>query len=584
MAATTMSPTMRTRPPKLKPRPEPLPRGRSPAASTFALRRGKIFRHHDVVATVAVARDCPQRLQNFLTGSRASPHWPQMRPPGLSRLLGGAVTALGMTRGRPAAGCTATGGTAAGSTAFGCAGIDGAGADGVSGETAAGSAGFHSGVTLITVGTTGVGAGRVGGGSDGFGRLGATGAGGSDAPGGPLGGALRGGPDGGGLDGGRLGGGPEGGALDGGGELGGALVGAADAIGGPTGGAVRGGPLGGGLDGGGGLGGALRGGPDGGGEPGGALRGSALGTADGPIGRGVGAPSGAGAPGAAGRAPGAGIGMPGIFAGGSIASFLGTPIAVTCWTSDMNPPRRAVSAGSAAVGAASGEAGGVTFSPVHSRNAPHEPQNVSASALLKPHFLQTIIDRRSTSRRELQCVDHVGRLRCPDQPVERARVDAGDVVHIHPYCHTRLGLTGEIRPTFPRPGDAAGFDDLDAAPGDELDVCPKSVRGAPDAEDLDCASHQRAPALLRPVLVEIHAHPATEPGEKVIGRNVRLQVGAEVIERRDQGAEHLVEPAGERLREPILLIQRGQVWTDRVRGRQPRHQRAHRRHAGSTRT
>lgn len=291
-------------------------------------------------------------------------------------------------------------------------------------------------------------AGNVGGGSDGFGRLGATGAGGSDAPGGPLGGALRGGPVDGGLDGGRLGGGLEGGPLDGGGELAGALVGAAD-NGGPFGGALRGAPLGGGLDGGGELGGALRGGPDGGGELGGALRCRAPGGADGPMGRGVGAPKGAaGAPGGAGRDPGAGIGMPGMFAGGSMASFFGTPIAVTCCTSDMNPPRRAGSAGSGVVDAASGVGGGVTFSPVHSRNAPHDPQNVSASALLKPHFLQTIIDRRSTSRRELQCVNHVGRLRCADQPVERARVDAGDVVHIDPYCHTRLGLTGEIRATF----------------------------------------------------------------------------------------------------------------------------------------
>jgi hypothetical protein len=196
-----------------------------------------------------------------------------------------------------------------------------------------------------------------------------------------------------------------------GGPDGGELVGATPG-GGPLGGALRGGPLGGGE-----LGGALSGGPDGGGELGGALRGGLEGGAEpptpstgldgvieGPSGRGVGAPSGAGAPGADGRAPipGEDMGAPGVVPGGSIASFFGTPIAVTCWTSAMNPPRRAGSAGAAGSGATragSGAAAGVTFSPVHSRNAPHEPQNASASELLKPHFLQTIIDRRSTSRR-----------------------------------------------------------------------------------------------------------------------------------------------------------------------------------------
>jgi hypothetical protein len=248
----------------------------------------------------------------------------------------------------------------------------------------------------------------VGGGSVGLGRLGATGAG-DDGPfdaatgvtpgSGPAGGALRGAADGGGLEGG-----PVVGVTPGGGPAGGALRGAAE-TGGPLGGALRGGP-----DGGGAFGGALRGGPDGGAEPGGA---PSTGLPGAPSGRGAGAPSGAGAPGMAGRdaipgagipgrdaIPGADIGPPAL--GGSMASFFGTPIAVTCWTSAMNPPRRAGSAGSTGSGvpgAGTGAAGGVTFSPVHSRNAPHEPQNASASELLKPHFLQTIIDRRSTSRR-----------------------------------------------------------------------------------------------------------------------------------------------------------------------------------------
>jgi hypothetical protein len=124
----------------------------------------------------------------------------------------------------------------------------------------------------------------------------------------------------------------------------------------------------------------------------------------GPSGRGVGTPSGAGAGAVDGRAPipGEDIGDPGVAPGGSIASFFGTPIAVTCCTSAMNPPRRAGSTGAAGSGvtcAGSGAGAGVTFSPVHSKNAPHEPQNASASELVKPHFLQTIIDRHSTSRR-----------------------------------------------------------------------------------------------------------------------------------------------------------------------------------------
>lgn len=263
-----------------------------------------------------------------------------------------------------------------------------------------------SGVTRITTGAT-VGAGSVGGGKVGLGRLGATGAGDDGAGvtpgGGPIGGALRGtaemgGPDGGGLVGGAL--------------VGGELVAAAAPEGGPLGGALRGGPAGGGEvggalsggpDGGGELGGALRGGPDGGAEPG-ALSTGRDGVIVGPRGRGVGAPSGAGAAGVDGRAPipGEDMGAPAVVPGGSIASFFGTPIAVTCCTSAMNPPRRAGSTGAAGSGATcagSGAGAGVTFSPVHSRNAPHEPQNASASELLKPHFLQTIIDRRSTSRR-----------------------------------------------------------------------------------------------------------------------------------------------------------------------------------------
>jgi hypothetical protein len=260
-------------------------------------------------------------------------------------------------------------------------------------------------VTRITTGAA-VGAGSVGGGSVGLGRLGATGAGDDSAGvtpgGGPLGGALRGTADKGGADGGALvgaapGGGPLGGALRGGpaggGELGGALDGPAEG----------GGELPGGPDGGGELGGALRGGLDGGADPV-ALNPGRDGVMVGPRGRGVGAPSGVGAPGVDGRAPipGEDMGIPGVVPGGSIASFFGTPIAVTCCTSAMNPPRRAGSTGAAGSGATcagSGAEAGVTFSPVHSRNAPHEPQNASASELLKPHFLQTIIDRRSTSRR-----------------------------------------------------------------------------------------------------------------------------------------------------------------------------------------
>jgi hypothetical protein len=212
-----------------------------------------------------------------------------------------------------------------------------------------------------------------------------------------MGGALRGAAEGGGPVGGALvgvtpAGGPAGGALRGAAESGGL-------VGGPLGGALRGGP-----DGGGELGGALRGGLVGGAEPAGALSTGLPGAPDGPSGRGAGVANGDGAAGVAGRdaIPGEGIDTPGPVPGGSMASFFGTPIAVTCWTSAMKPPRRAGSAGPAGSGATcagSGVAGGVTFSPVHSRNAPHEPQNASASELLKPHFLQTIIDRRSTSRR-----------------------------------------------------------------------------------------------------------------------------------------------------------------------------------------
>lgn len=249
-----------------------------------------------------------------------------------------------------------------------------------------------SGVTRITTGAA-AGAGSVGGGSVGLGRLGATGAGddgeGITPGGGPKGGALRGAVEV---------GGPVGGAL-----VGGGLVGADP--GGPLGAELRGGPDGGGelggALGGGELGGALRGGLDGGAEPAAPTAGLD-GVIDGPRGRGVGAPSGTGAAVVDGRAPLPGVGAPGVDPGGSIASFLGTPIAVTCWTSAMNPPRRAGSTGCAGSGvtcAGAGAGAGVTFSPVHSRNAPHEPQNASASELLKPHFLQTIIDRRSTSRR-----------------------------------------------------------------------------------------------------------------------------------------------------------------------------------------
>jgi hypothetical protein len=257
-------------------------------------------------------------------------------------------------------------------------------------------AGCTSGVTRIRTGAA-VGAGSVGGGSVGLGRLGATGAG-DDAPGGgPTGGALRGTPEGGGLVGGPLIG-----VTPGGGAAGGALRGAAESgglAGGPLGGALRGGP-----DGGGELGGALRGGLEVGADPGGALNAGLPGALAGPIGLGPGAPSGAEPAGIAGRGaiPGGGVDPPVPLPGGAMASFFGTPIAVTCWTSAMNPPRRAGSAGSAGSGTTgdgTGVAGGVTFSPVHSRNAPHEPQNASASELLKPHFLQTIIDRRSTSRR-----------------------------------------------------------------------------------------------------------------------------------------------------------------------------------------
>jgi hypothetical protein len=233
------------------------------------------------------------------------------------------------------------------------------------------------------------------------------GSGGVTPGGGPIGGALRGG-------------------LDGGGELGGALDGGAE--------------LGGALDGGAELGGAL----DGGAELGGAPSTGFAGAPKGPTGLGVGAPSGPGPAGSAGRGPAPGIptGIPGVAPGGSMASFFGTPIAATCWTRAMKPPRRAGSAGSGVAGAPSGEAGGVTFSPFHSRNTPSAPQNVSVSAFMNPHFLQTIIDRLSTSRRDLQGVNHVRRLRGADQPVERARVNAGNVVHIYAYCHTRLRLSG----------------------------------------------------------------------------------------------------------------------------------------------
>src|SRR2546428_1938904 len=64
-------------------------------------------------------------------------------------------------------------------------------------------------------------------------------------------------------------------------------------------------------------------------------------------------------------------------------------IPTACLTRSIRPTWAGSGTGSGAGGSGSGWAT-TTRSPVHSRNFPHDPQNVSLSSLWCPHCLQTI--------------------------------------------------------------------------------------------------------------------------------------------------------------------------------------------------
>src|SRR6266540_7219615 len=333
--------------------------GRVPAWSTLGLRLGMNLRHHGVLTATAVSSEVPHRLQNFRFGGLPSPQSPQTRSPGCRRRVGACLTAARAVRSRIAwgaiavsAGSCLVGGPPVGSGATSLAACPLA-ADGVPKPPAGGRVGATGG--------RGGGAGRAGGICAGAPCAGLA-AGAAAVPGNP---------------GGRIGGwpGPPPGGWPGGPE--GMYGGPAGGSGGMPGGAA-GGP-------GGGPGG--RGGPPGGppGGPGG-IPGGRGGPPGGPPGGPGGIPGGRGGPPAPGGIPGRGI-PPGP-AGRSIFSRSPTSMYISDWTRWKRP--RLACGSSSGSGSRGTVTFGATFSPVHSRNSPHDPQNVSLSPLWNPHLRQTI--------------------------------------------------------------------------------------------------------------------------------------------------------------------------------------------------
>src|SRR6266545_1778963 len=202
--------------------------GRSPAASCLRFRFGSSFRHHGVLTVSAVASDPPHRLQNLRMGGLPSPHSPQTRSPGLSRLVGGLGFTVGgrmlVACGMTACGCVergpcwsigATRAAAEADCAPGATGPFGdaagrAGGTGAAGATGAGDtavAAAEGGAAAADGGATGgasgaasdAAAGGAGGAAGGLGGAGSApggrgGAGGPPAPGGA--GGVPGGPGG----------------------------------------------------------------------------------------------------------------------------------------------------------------------------------------------------------------------------------------------------------------------------------------------------------------------------------------------------------------------------------------------------
>src|SRR6266540_5993544 len=126
-------------------------------------------------------------------------------------------------------------------------------------------------------------------------------------------------------------------------------------------------------------------GPPPGGWPGGP-EGMYGGPAGGSGGMPGGAAGGRGGPPAPGGIPGRGI-PPGP-AGRSIFSRSPTSMYISDWTRWKRP--RLACGSSSGSGSRGTVTFGATFSPVHSRNSPHDPQNVSLSPLWNPHLRQTI--------------------------------------------------------------------------------------------------------------------------------------------------------------------------------------------------
>src|SRR5207248_10493300 len=75
--------------------------------------------------------------------------------------------------------------------------------------------------------------------------------------------------------------------------------------------------------------------------------------------------------------------------GGGAGCGAASSIPTACLTRSIRPTWAGSGTGSGAGGSGSGWAT-TTRSPVHSRNFPHDPQNVSLSSLWCPHCLQTI--------------------------------------------------------------------------------------------------------------------------------------------------------------------------------------------------
>ena len=103
----------------------------------------------------------------------------------------------------------------------------------------------------------------------------------------------------------------------------------------------------------------------------------------------------------------------------------------------------------------------------------------------------------------------------------------------------------------------------------DLDLPREPGGGAAQPVQLDRPGDDRAPPLLVPALVERDPHPAREPGEEVVGRQVRVEVRVEVVERAPDRRVDLVQRAEEALREVVVLVDRGQRRTHRVRRHQP---------------